>query len=49
MKFIVLSEMSDDVAPDQRNAMEKFVAEYEKTTTDKLNFQFMVCLCLFHI
>ncbi|KAE9553264.1 hypothetical protein FO519_003522 [Halicephalobus sp. NKZ332] len=33
--------MSDDVAPDQRNAMEKFVAEYESTTMDKLNFQFM--------
>uniref|UniRef100_A0AC34R9Z0 Protein-tyrosine-phosphatase n=1 Tax=Panagrolaimus sp. JU765 TaxID=591449 RepID=A0AC34R9Z0_9BILA len=33
--------MNNDVTSDQRSAMEKFVKEYETTTTDKLNFQFM--------
>jgi tyrosine-protein phosphatase non-receptor type 12/18/22 len=33
--------MSDAESPEQRKAMENFVAEYEKTTTDKLNFQFL--------
>jgi tyrosine-protein phosphatase non-receptor type 12/18/22 len=33
--------MSDAESPEQRKAMENFIAEYEKTTTDKLNFQFL--------
>ena len=36
--------MSDIESPEQRKAMENFIAEYENTTTDKLNFQFLVCI-----